>query len=74
MLVKMKRFEKLANDYAKQFKSWEHQIIARDAYLVAYAQGLRDEDNLFFVEIHEEVEVEFLNGEYQLTDDTRTIK
>ena len=64
MIVKMKMYEKLAMDFAKQYKNWELQCLAKDVYLAAYRQGIKDGD----INLTKEVEVEFKDGEHQLID------
>ena len=63
----MTKYEKQSIDYAKRFKSWEHICISKDAYLSGYRQALEDVQR----GLTEEVEVEFENGDHQLTKDCR---
>jgi hypothetical protein len=66
MLVKMKRYEKLAGDHAKKFaKAWDYYCVATGAYLEAYKQA--KEDILNGLNGEEEVEVQYLDGEHQLS-------
>lgn len=61
MLVKMKKFEQICNDYCKKFKkNWEFYTIAGDAWLNGYYHGRKQE-----LSDNEIVEVEFKDGEHQ---------
>lgn len=62
MKVKMTLQEYSAYEYAKKFKSWEHYIIAKDAYLVAAKTFSVDNTEANF-----EVDVQFQDGSHQLT-------
>jgi hypothetical protein len=86
MLVKMKRYEKLAGEHAKMFaKAWDYFCVATGAYLAGYRRAKDDakhivinqagvshwteEDTLELIEstANEEIEVEFKDGEHQLS-------
>jgi hypothetical protein len=77
MIVIMKRFEKLANDYCQKFKkSWDSHCIASDAYISGYNQAISDcesemersSDYLSSLgHVGEEpVEVEFKDGDHMI--------
>lgn len=42
MKVFMKRFEKLALDFAKKYVSWELQCVSKDSYMAGYKQARLD--------------------------------
>lgn len=81
MIVKMKEYEKQAIDYSHQFKSWELQCVAKDTYLAAYRRALQDallygdgQVNYNHLVGQAPVEVEFKNGDHQLTDDIKSAR
>lgn len=72
MIAKMKRYEKAAIDYAKQFKNWDHKCIAKDAYISAFVAGYTSATQATisgeFTDDFEDVEVELKDGAHQLTN------
>lgn len=65
MKVVMKRYEKLAVDYADKFTSFDLKIAAKDSFLAGFHKGFSVELSDYDW-IVEEIEVEFLDGEHQL--------
>lgn len=64
MVIKMRQYEYDAVLYAKQYKNWDYQIIAKSAYLAGLSAITKKG-------LYEEIEVDFPEGTHQLIDDVR---
>lgn len=60
----MKDYEKAALDNAKQYKEWDKQCIAKDAFLSGIRYSQANPSTTL-------VEVEFTKGSHQLIDDIK---
>jgi len=80
MKVKMKKYEQLAIENSNKYKDWAHVCIAKDAYLEGYKRALKNAQEFinekridcqyYLMEFDvgtEEVEIEFEDGDHQLS-------
>lgn len=74
----MTRKEKQAVEYSRRFKDWDYIIAAKDAYLAAYEDAKQEAINICTnngpseeIDLtnlgNEEVEMEFKDGDHQLS-------